>query len=75
VKAALQGVLDELDHSFLNDLPAFQSTLPTAENLAKYIYSSLAGRIPDPRVCLTRVRVWESERTAASYAEPPCPKP
>jgi 6-pyruvoyltetrahydropterin/6-carboxytetrahydropterin synthase len=70
VREAVQGVLDELDHTFLNDLPAFQRNLPTAENLARYIYSGLNGRLPAPRVRLTRVRVWESERTAASYSEP-----
>jgi len=73
VKAALQGVLEELDHRFLNDLPAFQHNLPTAENLARYICSGLAGRLPSPRVRLTRVRVWESEGTAASFSPPPSP--
>jgi len=71
LREAVQEILDELDHSYLNELAAFQSRLPTAENLARYIYGGLAGRLPSPRVRLTRVRVWESEDTAASYSEPP----
>ncbi len=68
VKTALRGLLEDLDHQFLNDLPAFRCSLPTAENLAKHIHEGLAGRLSPPRVRLTRVTVWESEGTAASYS-------
>jgi len=75
VKAWVRGVLDELDHRYLNDLPAFENILPTAENLARHLYTRLAACMPSARVRLTRVRVWESDTTAASYGEPPGPKP
>jgi len=75
VKAVLRGVLEDLDHCLLNDLPAFQHTLPTAENLARHIHNGLARRLGSPRVRLTRVRVWESEGTAASYSAPSRPAP
>jgi 6-pyruvoyltetrahydropterin/6-carboxytetrahydropterin synthase len=75
LRKSLRAVLEELDHSFLNDLPAFQVRLPTAENLARHVYRSLAGRLADPRVRLSRVCVWESEGTAATYSEPSCSEP
>jgi len=75
VKRALRGVLDEMDHNYLNDLPAFRSVPPTAENLARHVYERLAAGLPPGRVRLTRVRVWESDATAASYGEPSGPKP
>ena len=43
LKAELNKVLDELDHRYLNELPIFsKGTNPTAENLAKYIFDTLA---------------------------------
>jgi len=67
LKAMTCEVLEELDHRLLNELPAFQQRNPTAENLAQYIYERLAERLPGGRAKLDRVRVWESETTAASY--------
>lgn len=67
LKALTGEILEELDHRLLNDLPAFQEQNPTAENLARYIYERLAERVAEGRVKLDRVRVWESETTAASY--------
>lgn len=69
LQAATRKVLSELDHSFLNDHPFFRDSLPTAENLARFVYESLAGRIAPARLLLRRVRVWESDHTAASYSE------
>lgn len=68
LRKATRQVLEELDHTHLNDHPAFQQEAPTAENLARHIFESLAGLLPPPRVRLGCVRVWESETTAAAYA-------
>ena len=67
LKAMTWEILKELDHRYLNELPAFQKQNPTAENLARYIHERLAERLPPGRVKLDQVRVWESETTAASY--------
>lgn len=69
--ALTQQVLAELDHSFLNDHPFFLERPPTAENLALFVFQSLGGRLRGGRVRLLNVRVWESERTAASYGPNP----
>jgi 6-pyruvoyltetrahydropterin/6-carboxytetrahydropterin synthase len=67
LKAMTKDIVEELDHRYLNDLPAFQRQNPTAENLARHIYEELAGRIGTGGVEMDQVRVWESETTAATY--------
>jgi 6-pyruvoyltetrahydropterin/6-carboxytetrahydropterin synthase len=67
LKAMTGEILEDLDHRLLNELPAFEHRNPTAENLARYVYERLADRLPRERVKLDRVRVWESETTAATY--------
>jgi 6-pyruvoyltetrahydropterin/6-carboxytetrahydropterin synthase len=67
LRALTSEVVEELDHRYLNDLPAFQQQNPTAENIARHIYEALARRLETARVELDQVRVWESETTAATY--------
>ena len=73
LKQRLSKVLEELDHRLLNELPAFQHQSPTAENLARHVYERLTDRLPEERVKLDCVRVWESDTTAAAYLEPCSP--
>lgn len=68
VKNLLRGILEEFDHSYLNDLAPFKSMNPTAENLARYIYERMES---DPifhgNGKLTMVRVWESPTACVNY--------
>jgi 6-pyruvoyltetrahydropterin/6-carboxytetrahydropterin synthase len=73
LKAMTGAILEELDHRLLNELPAFQHQSPTAENLARHVYERLADRLPQERVKLECVRVWESDTTAAAYLAPCSP--
>jgi 6-pyruvoyltetrahydropterin/6-carboxytetrahydropterin synthase len=70
VKAKAREVLGELDHQFLNELPAFRQQNPSSENLARYLYEQLGKAINDESVRVSRVSVWESESSCASYFEP-----
>ena len=70
LKKALADVLDMLDHTFLNDLEAFEDTGPSSERLARFIYLELSDHLLKknlPGPC--RVDVWESENSRASYME------
>jgi 6-pyruvoyltetrahydropterin/6-carboxytetrahydropterin synthase len=71
LKAEVGKVIDTLDHYYLNDLPTFKTILPTAENIAKYIYDTLAN---DPvfqkNITVRCVQVWETPRSAVKY----CPQ-
>ncbi|HPI77595.1 MAG TPA: 6-carboxytetrahydropterin synthase QueD [bacterium] len=69
LKAALEETADRLDHTLINDVPPFDSINPSAENLAKHFYAELSARLNDGRARVSRVDVWESEGSRASYFE------
>lgn len=69
----LKETLKPLDHQNLNDLLPFRSVNPTAENIAKYLYETLA---PQPVFAqgaarLASVRVWESPHSLVRYSGEP----
>jgi 6-pyruvoyltetrahydropterin/6-carboxytetrahydropterin synthase len=66
VKSTTNSLLEELDHRYLNDLPAFAEDNPTTENVARWIFGKLDERLPDG-VRVERVTTWESENCGASY--------
>ncbi len=69
LKEICDGVLDEMDHQCLNDLPQFQSANVTAENIAAYIYHAIAEKLPFAGVKMARVRMWESDLSSVTYWE------
>jgi 6-pyruvoyltetrahydropterin/6-carboxytetrahydropterin synthase len=75
LRGLLRQVLEEVDHSFLNEHPAFRTDPPTAENLARHIWKRLAELIPAPGARMGCVRVWESDTAAAAYQEGSTPFP
>jgi len=66
-KRALDQVLANYDHKYLNEVSPFDKTNPTAENIAYFLYQQLKGFFHDCR--LKRVTVWESETSSASFQE------
>lgn len=69
LKKLLKEVLSGMDHSYLNELPAFKKENPSAENIAQHIYTSLLRKIPQPAK-LVQVTVWENESCCVSYSTP-----
>ncbi len=68
LKKALSGVLEALDHKYLNDdVGFFRENNPSAENIAFYIYSALKKKIRGVKT--GRVSVWESDDARATYYE------
>ena len=69
LKALCREAISPLDHVFLNDLPAFASTNPTAEALARHVYQEVAAKLSTlrPDLRLARVSVYESESSSATY--------
>jgi 6-pyruvoyltetrahydropterin/6-carboxytetrahydropterin synthase len=68
VKAAMQSIIERLDHVFLNDVAPFDVKNPSAENIAEYFYQemtrSLGTGVP---VRIREVRVWETDIQSAAF--------
>ena len=70
LKAQTREVLEELDHKYLNELPEFRDQNPSSENLARFLFKRLAQVLDGDGVRVSRVSVWESDTSCASYFEP-----
>ena len=66
IKGALHDILSGMDHKYLNEIPPFTSRNPSSENLARYIFEEMEGKIPPP-ARLLRIAVWESDDCRAEY--------
>jgi 6-pyruvoyltetrahydropterin/6-carboxytetrahydropterin synthase len=69
IKAATHQVLDEFDHRFLNELEPFREQNPSSEWIARYLYQRLSGELNTGSTRVSRVSVWESDTSCASYWE------
>jgi 6-pyruvoyltetrahydropterin/6-carboxytetrahydropterin synthase len=69
LRTLLKEILGTLDHTMLNDLAPFKNLNPTAETIAEWCHGELARRIDEPGVSVTRVEVWESDRSCAAYTK------
>ncbi len=69
VKAAAKELLEEIDHQYLNELPAFRDQNPSSENLARYLFARLGASLNREGLRVCRVSVWESDTSCASYYE------
>jgi 6-pyruvoyltetrahydropterin/6-carboxytetrahydropterin synthase len=67
LKEEVSRVIATLDHQMLNELEPFRQASPTSENIAIYIYDSLAVRPVLIAVTVQSVRVWESSRSSVLY--------
>ena len=67
IKAGTNALLEEIDHKYLNELEAFQRQNPSSENLARHLYERLAAALNRDGVRVSRVNVWESDTSCASY--------
>ena len=62
-------VIEELDHSYLNEIPAFKGLSPSSEHIARYLFQKIGEQLNNETVRIDSVRVWESENASARYYE------
>ena len=67
IKARTNALLEEIDHKYLNELEAFREQNPSSENLARYLFERLLATMIRDGVRVSRVNVWESDTSCASY--------
>ena len=67
-KKILQGIIDRLDHQWLNEFSPFDVLNPSAENIAKYIYDEFTKAMNGQSGArLASVRLWETDTSSATY--------
>ncbi len=64
IKQRLTAALKPFDHKFINNVPPFDKKNPTSENLAETLFRTLKKEYKN----LSKVTVWESATTNASYS-------
>jgi len=72
LKKALRDACEPMDHVFLNDMPPFDETNPTAENMAIYVAEKMQAAlaaVPNA-VQVAEVKVWETDIQSATYRPP-----
>lgn len=67
LKDHLRGVLEALDHKYINEIPFFHERASSSEYLAMYIFDKLKKVIKETTVTVAEVRVWESETAWVAY--------
>ena len=68
VKNLMAGIIDAIDHQFLNEIPPFDEVNPSAENIAEYFYQKMHAGLDSPvPVRIREVRVWETDIQSATY--------
>jgi len=70
IKVHLREIIDSLDHKFLNELNLFDDGNPSSENIARYIAEAMSAKIATPEARVSRVGVWESDDSCATYIMP-----
>jgi 6-pyruvoyltetrahydropterin/6-carboxytetrahydropterin synthase len=69
VKNLMAAIIDPIDHQFLNEIPPFDVTNPSAENIAEYFYRKMKEGLTDTPVPvrISAVKVWETDIQSATY--------
>lgn len=69
IKREAKAQADLLDHRYLNEIEPFDTLNPTAENLARWFFEGMAGRIDNDRVRVAAVTLWETDTASVRYTE------
>ena len=69
LKEKTKAILEQLDHRNLNEIEPFTEINPSSENIAHFLFDLLTQNLRDHPVTLSRVTVWESQNSKASYSQ------
>jgi 6-pyruvoyltetrahydropterin/6-carboxytetrahydropterin synthase len=69
LKRVVRGIVEGVDHKFLNDQAPFDAINPSAENLAKFFYDEILRQmsVTPGGARISCVTIWETDTTAATY--------
>jgi len=69
VKKDLNEMIQQFDHTCLNELEYFKECNPTSENIARVFFQELGKKIDQQGCRVAEVEVWESDKTSIIYFE------
>lgn len=69
IREKTRHAFSSLDHSLLNERPPFDRVNPSAENIARHLFTELSAGIAEAGASLYRVTVYETPDASASYVE------
>ncbi|HVO66751.1 MAG TPA: 6-carboxytetrahydropterin synthase QueD [Syntrophales bacterium] len=69
IRQAIKNVIDDLDHSCLNEHPEFKDTNPSSENIARFLYRELGKKINSADAKVSKVKVSETRSAGVYYWE------
>lgn len=69
LKKALEEVVARFHYGDINSQPAFAGQSPSAEAVARYIFSEVRKGMGEQGKRLKRARVWEAPGCSATYSE------
>jgi 6-pyruvoyltetrahydropterin/6-carboxytetrahydropterin synthase len=69
LRARVDAILARLDYRNLNEVPPFDAINPSAENIARWLFQTLAGDIDTDMVRVGRVEINEFPDSGAAYFE------
>jgi len=67
LKEKTRGLLDGLDHKYLNELSFFRGQNPSSENIARYLFGELSRLVDQESRHVSWVAVWESDASRALF--------
>jgi 6-pyruvoyltetrahydropterin/6-carboxytetrahydropterin synthase len=62
-------VINELDHKYLNENPAFTEISPSSEHISCFLFKRLSEHLNNDNIKVDSVTVWESDNASACYYE------
>ena len=69
LKKTVEEVLARLDYKTINDVPPFDKQNPSAENIARWLFKTLAADIDSQTAKIHRVEIKEFDDCGAAYFE------
>ena len=69
LKKQTEDLLSRLDYQTINEVPPFDKINPSAENVARWVFDELNGKIVEEGVRVSRVEVRELPDCGAAYFE------
>lgn len=67
IRAALDRILETVEHRFLNEIPPFTTINPTAENIACWVFHEISPLLNSETVTVHAINLWETDNARVRY--------